>query len=196
MLVVVGIMAVATGPTHAQWTGARDTEPPAVTITGVPEDATKKPFAANFVFSEDVTGFNLDSISVTNATLSDFRGNRKNYQVKVKPNGKGNVTITVKAHVATDAARITGPIAEVSAVARFLPQTKKQDPSAKKDDEDDAFEKSLKAIKEIQNLNPPASEARKKAEEGAEVGSAQLLQPIQPINRDDEEFLPLHLNQK
>ena len=191
ILVIVGIMAIATGTVRAQWAGAKDTEPPAVTIKSV-EEATKKPFAVQFVFSEVVEGFDRDSVSATNATLSDFRGSRKNYQIKVSPNGRGNVKITVSAHAATDTAGNTGPTEDISAVTVLLHPTKKQNPSAKKDG---ALTETLERIGKMKNLNPSAAEARKKAEEGATLKGAQLLRPIQPISREDEEFL-MPMNQE
>ena len=116
-LAVAGVMAVGTGTVNAadHWSGARDTKAPALTTLGVPK-MTDKPFTATFVFSERVLGFDRNGVTVTNASLSDFHGNGKNYQVRVKPNGGGSVRITIIAHSAADMAGNKGPASDVSAI--------------------------------------------------------------------------------
>ena len=117
-LIITSLIAVGAGTVNAanHWSGARDTEAPALTIVGVPE-VTDEPFTATFTFSEVVLGFGGNDVTATNASLSDFRGSGKNYQVRVKPNGRGEVRITIIAHSAADKAGNTGPISDVSATA-------------------------------------------------------------------------------
>ena len=61
-------------------------------------------FTVKIVFSEDVTGFDLADISITNVTHRDFGGSGTTYTVRVTPKDEfhGNVTVTVPAGVAVD----------------------------------------------------------------------------------------------
>ena len=52
-------------------------------------------FSFNLLASEDVTGFTVDSITATNATLSDFTGSGTSYTMTVTPTSTGLVTLFV-----------------------------------------------------------------------------------------------------
>ena len=52
-------------------------------------------FSFNFLASEDISGFTVDSITANNATLSDFTGSGTSYSVTVTPTETGLVTLFV-----------------------------------------------------------------------------------------------------
>ena len=62
-------------------------------------------FSVTIDFSEDVTGFDLTDLSVTNGTAGNFAGADASYTVEVTPRDEfhGSVTVTVPAGVAVDA---------------------------------------------------------------------------------------------
>ena len=81
-----------------------DNTAPTVEITGVP-DPSSAPFTATFTFSEDVTGFVLGDIGLTNATASGFTmTNARVYTALITPATDGAVTVDVAASVAEDEA--------------------------------------------------------------------------------------------
>ncbi|WP_417488519.1 Ig-like domain-containing protein [Maricaulis sp.] len=81
-----------------------DNTPPTLAIT-LPGEETEGPFIANFTFSEDVTGFELDDIGASNADLSEFTTvSASEYTALVTPQTIGTIEITVDAGVAEDAA--------------------------------------------------------------------------------------------
>ena len=71
-----------------------------VTIRGVPA-TTNGPFTATFTFSESVTGFVVDDIAVTGATVSNFSGMGTTYRATITPSG--DYSVQVVANVAQDA---------------------------------------------------------------------------------------------
>ena len=77
---------------------------PSVAISGVPK-AVQGPFSATFTFSEDVTGFEVKNITVSNAKVGKFSvKSKKVYTALITPVKSGKVTIDVGAKVAKDAA--------------------------------------------------------------------------------------------
>ena len=81
-----------------------DNTAPTVEIGGVP-DPSSAPFTATFTFSEDVTGFVLGDIGLTNATASGFTmTNARVYTALITPATDGAVTVDVAVSVAEDAA--------------------------------------------------------------------------------------------
>ncbi len=81
-----------------------DTTAPLVTLSGAPDTANSlAPFAVTAAFSEDVTLVLGAEIEVTNgaATLS---GSGANYTLTITPDGNGDMSITIPADVAVDAA--------------------------------------------------------------------------------------------
>ena len=184
-LIVASAICVGTSGLVAaggHWSGARDSEAPAVTIVGVPK-MTDKPFNVTFVFTERVSGFDLMSdVLVTNAKLSGFKTGAKKYQVRVAPTGKGDVQITVTAHSASDFALNTGPITDVSVTVSV---------SSKKSTEPDGNQKLKQAVKDLKRIKeladaPNAQELRRRAAENVKSGNAPLLVEPPRITREDE----------
>ncbi len=109
-----------TGPTDAvsataTWDGAT----PGVTISGVPEKINSRTtFMTTFTFSEEVTGFIVDDVTVSGATkgASWSAHTETEYTLSVTPSGNQNVVVTVPPNVATDGTN-TGPTTAVSATA-------------------------------------------------------------------------------
>ena len=108
-----------TGPASAESaTAVWDETAPTVEITGVPgKISNRDAFTVTFSFSETVTGFDTDDVSVTNGDKSAFSGSGSSYTVVVTPNADADVTVTVAADGATDGLN-TGPANAVSATAR------------------------------------------------------------------------------
>ena len=83
---------------------------PTVTITGVPATSTAPSFTATFTFSEAVTGFVVDDITLGNATASEFTATTTApagsvYTGLITPTTNGALTtVEVMADVAQDAA--------------------------------------------------------------------------------------------
>jgi len=78
---------------------------PTVNITSTVTSPTSiNPIPVKITFSEPVTGFTIDDLSVVNGTLSGFAGNGTTYTVNVIPSGQVVVTIGIAAGVATDPA--------------------------------------------------------------------------------------------
>ena len=81
-----------------------DNTAPSVTISGVPS-ASDAPFTATFTFPEAVTGFDVDDITLSNATASSFTVTSTTvYTALVTPTAAGAVTVDVSANAARDAA--------------------------------------------------------------------------------------------
>lgn len=97
--------AAGNGNTAAnQATSTYDTTAPTVSISGAPSSGNAA-FTASFAFSEDVTGFAVEDIALTNATASSFAStDAKNYTVLVTPTAEGAVTLDIAANAAQDAA--------------------------------------------------------------------------------------------
>ena len=83
--------------------GTYDTTRPSVRITGVPT-STNQAFTATFTFSENVTGFVDEDISLTNATTSNFTGSGTTYSATITPINDGEFSVGVDENVAQDAA--------------------------------------------------------------------------------------------
>ena len=99
-------------------TAVWDATPPGLTITGVPAAiSSTAAFTATFEFTEAVTGFTTDDVTVTGGTKGEFGGSGTGYTLEVTPAGTGDVTVTVGAGAATDEAGNAGPAADVSATA-------------------------------------------------------------------------------
>ena len=80
-----------------------DNTAPTVTISNVPATSTAA-FTATFTFSEDVTGFALEDITVGNGSKSTFTGSDGDtvYTALITPTADGAVTVDVAADVALD----------------------------------------------------------------------------------------------
>ena len=83
-----------------------DDTAPAVSITSSESDPTNaSTFEATFTFSENVTGFTIDDITVGNGSTSNFAATSGSvYTIDVTPSADGAVTVDVAAGVCTDAA--------------------------------------------------------------------------------------------
>ena len=78
--------------------------PPSVSITSTESDATNSsPFTVDFTFDEDVTGFAVGDITVTNGSASNFTANSaSSYSADITPTADGTVTVDVAANVCSD----------------------------------------------------------------------------------------------
>jgi len=91
-----------------------DNTPPSLEIT-VPGEETEGVFTAVFAFSEAVTGFVVDDISVSNGDLSEFAAiDTTSWSVTVTPQTVGTITLSVAAGAAADAAGNDSLAAEAS----------------------------------------------------------------------------------
>ncbi|WP_421976653.1 MBG domain-containing protein [Roseivirga seohaensis] len=78
---------------------------PTVTITNNANDPQRGSFTATFTFSEDVSGFDVNDISVTNGTAGSFSATSASvYTAKITPSADGQVTVGIAANKATDIA--------------------------------------------------------------------------------------------
>jgi hypothetical protein len=84
----------------------KDTIPPIVVLTSEETSPTKEsPIHMIATFSENVTGFIVDDITVTNGAVSNFTAvNGTVYTFDITPAGQGVVTVDIAASVAQDAA--------------------------------------------------------------------------------------------
>ncbi|MGH9802989.1 MAG: Ig-like domain-containing protein, partial [Blastocatellia bacterium] len=80
------------------------TTPTLVLSTTVTDPTNVSPFTVTATFSEDVSGFALVDIAVTNGVASALSGGPSVYTFDVTPSGQGLVSINVAADMATDAA--------------------------------------------------------------------------------------------
>lgn len=77
--------------------GGGDSVAPTVVITSDAVEPVSAAFTATFTWSEPVTGFTVDDITASNASLSDFAGSGDTYTVTVTP---GNAALTISLSVA------------------------------------------------------------------------------------------------
>jgi gliding motility-associated-like protein len=82
-----------------------DIIPPTVTITSPVANPTNSAFTTTFTFSEDVTGFVIGDITLTNGAASNFTTTSSTvYTALITPTADGTVTVDIAADVANDAA--------------------------------------------------------------------------------------------
>ena len=82
-----------------------DTAAPTITITSTSADPTNvSPIPVTITFSESVTGFIVEDITVTNGTAGSFAGSGTTYTASITPTAQGAVTVSVAANVAVDGA--------------------------------------------------------------------------------------------
>ncbi len=78
--------------------------PPTVTISSSTSSTTQtNPIPVTITFSEAVTGFDVNDITVGNGTKSNFAGSGTSYTVDITPTAQGIVTIDVAADIAINA---------------------------------------------------------------------------------------------
>ncbi len=81
-----------------------DVTPPCLTIYDAPSH-TNDDFEVTFNWTEDVTGFDISDIVVTNGAADDFSGSGDTYTAMMSPTTEGLVTITIgSGHGITDLA--------------------------------------------------------------------------------------------
>ncbi|MCY4278777.1 MAG: Ig-like domain-containing protein, partial [Gammaproteobacteria bacterium] len=110
-----------TGPaTAVSATAVWDASRPTLDITGVPVTLNSTTdFTATFTFSEPVTGFARNDITVTGGTAGTFTATSATvYTLAVIPAGNTNVVVTVTADAASDGLN-TGPASQQSATATW-----------------------------------------------------------------------------
>lgn len=97
--------AAGNGNTAAtRFTITNDATPPVPTIT-LPGTQAEGAFTASFTFSEDVTGFDVSDINVTNGTASGFTStNARTYSATITPATVGTLTVSLAANAAQDGA--------------------------------------------------------------------------------------------
>ncbi|WOT06306.1 putative Ig domain-containing protein [Shewanella youngdeokensis] len=89
---------------------------PSVDISG-PSGTVIAPFTLSFMFSEDITGFDINDLVPTNATLSSFTAiDATNYSVIVTPIAQANVVVNIAAGSAVDSALNPSQVANYSVV--------------------------------------------------------------------------------
>lgn len=104
MSIVAAILAMFSQPS--------DTTNPTVEISCSQTGPTStSPLNFTFTFSESVTGFTVDDITVGNGSKSNFSGSGTTYTCDVTPTASGNVTVDVAAGVAQDGAGNTNDAA-------------------------------------------------------------------------------------
>ena len=67
-----------------------------------PTETSPIPIAVDF--NEDVIGFTLDDVTITNGSISDLSGSGSSYSISLTPAGDGGVTVDIANDVAQDAA--------------------------------------------------------------------------------------------
>ena len=77
---------------------------PTVTITGPATEPVIGPFSITVIFSEPVTGFELEDVVVGNGVASELEGDGARYTATVTPTAPGPVTVDIAAGAAEDSA--------------------------------------------------------------------------------------------
>jgi hypothetical protein len=118
--------------TEGSWTFTTDARP-ALSLSAN-DTLVSTTFPLTITFTESVTGFDLNDITVVNATLSNFSGSGTTYTVDVTPNADGKVTLSVDGNVAEAAGALPNiasltlevdyeSIAPILALSASIPQT-------------------------------------------------------------------------
>lgn len=88
-----------------QFSIVSDRTKPTVTLSGAPSSPTNLAlFTLNISFNENVTGFDINDITVSNASKSNFSGSGSSYTVDIAPSADGQVTVNVYEAITTDLA--------------------------------------------------------------------------------------------
>ncbi len=86
-----------------QYSAPADVDPPTVAITG-PSATQIGAFEVTITFSEAVTGFETDDVTVGNGSVTGFSGSEATYRATIRPEANGAVTVDVADNAATDGA--------------------------------------------------------------------------------------------
>ncbi len=81
-----------------------DLTAPDVVLSSDLEGAATAPFTLSVTFTEDVSGFALEDLVVTNGVASDLAGGDAVYTVTITPTGGNPLTVALEAGAASDAA--------------------------------------------------------------------------------------------
>ncbi|MCT7961168.1 Ig-like domain-containing protein [Laspinema sp. D1] len=81
-----------------------DTTVPTVTLATTAPSIVNAPFNVSATFSESITGFAANDITVVNGTVSNLTGTGSSYNFTVTPTGDGTITVNVPAGGVTDVA--------------------------------------------------------------------------------------------
>ncbi len=81
-----------------------DETAPTVAITSVANDPTRGVFDITITFSEDVTGFDISDLTVSNGAAGNFAGSASVYTATITPAADGAVTVDIAANAGQDAA--------------------------------------------------------------------------------------------
>ncbi len=81
--------------------GTTDTTPPAVSLTTGTTNVTG-PFVVNVNFTEDINGFSLSDLTITNGTASNLSGAGSFYSFTLTPSVAGTSTILLPSNTTTD----------------------------------------------------------------------------------------------
>ncbi len=76
---------------------------PATSITSAASSTVNGAFDVTITFSENVTGFDISDLDLTNGTASNFSGSGASYNATITPSANGTVVVNVLAEVAVDA---------------------------------------------------------------------------------------------
>ncbi|MCY4170723.1 MAG: Ig-like domain-containing protein, partial [Bacteroidetes bacterium] len=91
-----------------------DATPPTLSIGGLPDRINSTAtLTATFTFSEQVTGFETSSVTVSGGSKGDLTGSGASYAMEITPSGNSDVVVSVAANVATDGVN-TGPTTQQS----------------------------------------------------------------------------------
>ncbi len=114
----------ATNPNDAASTYSvlYDATNPTVSITTTASDPVNVPFVIDIVFSEDVTGFDITDLAVTNGTPSDFMATSASvYSALITPTASDDVIIDIAMGAAQDAATNPNDAAQLIIVYDNIP---------------------------------------------------------------------------
>jgi hypothetical protein len=80
-----------------------DTSAPSVQFSRlIPALTNRSEIPVDVTFSEAVTGFTAEDVTVTNGTVVDFAGSGSSYTITIRPTDQGAVTVRIAAGVAQD----------------------------------------------------------------------------------------------
>ncbi len=82
--------------------GGGDTTPPQVTLSA--DGSTTGPYTVSVWVNESVTGLSASDFNISNGSISNFSGSNQNYTFTVTPISQGNVSVSLPANSANDAA--------------------------------------------------------------------------------------------
>ena len=85
-----------------------DNTAPSVTLAYTGSEPISGVFSVDITFSEDVSGFSIDDLDATNASVSNLQGSGSSYTADVTPSADGTVSLDIAAASYTDDAGHAG----------------------------------------------------------------------------------------